>query len=73
MELCVRRQRVAQFSVYDKSKTNRAESQKEAASSLFYFDVSVLHYMIGGTLIGLGMVTCGSCPGTVFIQMYFFL
>ncbi|CAF3431419.1 unnamed protein product [Rotaria socialis] len=29
----------------------------------------VLHYLFGGTLIGLGMVVCGSCPGTVFVQV----
>ncbi|CAF3366832.1 unnamed protein product [Rotaria socialis] len=29
----------------------------------------ILHYLLGGTLIGLGMVTCGSCPGTVFVQV----
>ncbi|CAF4970793.1 unnamed protein product [Rotaria sp. Silwood1] len=29
----------------------------------------ILHYILGGTLIGLGMITCGSCPGTVFVQV----
>ncbi|CAF0840028.1 unnamed protein product [Adineta steineri] len=29
----------------------------------------VLHYIFGGTLIGLGMVVSGSCPGTVFVQV----
>ncbi|CAF2773435.1 unnamed protein product [Rotaria sp. Silwood2] len=29
----------------------------------------ILHYIFGGTLIGLGMVICGSCPGTVFVQV----
>ncbi|CAF1390823.1 unnamed protein product [Rotaria magnacalcarata] len=29
----------------------------------------VLHYLLGGTLIGLGMVVCGSCSGTVFVQV----
>ncbi|CAF3067904.1 unnamed protein product [Rotaria sp. Silwood2] len=29
----------------------------------------ILHYIFGGTLIGLGMITCGSCPGTVFVQV----
>ncbi|CAF1472021.1 unnamed protein product [Adineta ricciae] len=29
----------------------------------------ILHYMLGGTLIGIGMVICGSCPGTVFVQI----
>lgn len=32
------------------------------------FDI-VLHYVFGGSLIGLGMVISGSCPGTVFVQM----
>jgi len=29
----------------------------------------LFHYLIGGSLIGLGMVVCGSCPGTVFVQV----
>ncbi|CAF1248928.1 unnamed protein product [Rotaria sordida] len=29
----------------------------------------ILHYIFGGSLIGLGMVICGSCPGTVFVQV----
>ncbi|CAF1175718.1 unnamed protein product [Adineta ricciae] len=29
----------------------------------------VLHYVAGGSLIGLGMVICGSCPGTIFVQV----
>ncbi|CAF1487835.1 unnamed protein product, partial [Didymodactylos carnosus] len=36
---------------------------EQNASRLF------LHYVVGGTLIGLGMVVCGSCPGTVFVQL----
>ena len=41
----------------------------DACNSYFLFDIVVLHYMFGGTLIGLGMVICGSCPGTVFVQV----
>ncbi|CAF3579584.1 unnamed protein product [Rotaria sordida] len=29
----------------------------------------ILHYLFGGTLIGLGMIICGSCLGTVFVQV----
>ena len=29
----------------------------------------VLHFLFGGSLIGLGMIVCGSCPGTVFVQV----
>jgi len=29
----------------------------------------ILHLIFGGTLIGSGMVICGSCPGTVFVQV----
>ncbi|CAF2914181.1 unnamed protein product [Rotaria sp. Silwood2] len=28
-----------------------------------------IHLLVGGTLIGVGMVLAGSCPGTVFVQM----
>ncbi|CAF1285351.1 unnamed protein product [Rotaria sordida] len=31
--------------------------------------LGILHYLFGGTLIGLGMIICGSCPGTVFVQV----
>jgi len=27
------------------------------------------HLLIGGSLIGVGMVLAGSCPGTIFVQM----
>lgn len=27
------------------------------------------HLLVGGTLIGVGMVLAGSCPGTIFVQM----
>ncbi|CAF5165589.1 unnamed protein product, partial [Rotaria magnacalcarata] len=36
---------------------------------IFENKILVLHYLFGGTLIGLGMVVCGSCPGTVFVQV----
>ncbi|UJR14384.1 hypothetical protein I4U23_001381 [Adineta vaga] len=29
----------------------------------------IIHYIAGGSLIGLGMVICGSCPGTIFVQV----
>jgi len=38
-----------------------------------YIDFSsrrnILHYVFGGSMIGLGMITCGSCPGTVLVQV----
>mgnify|MGYP001092213635 CR=1 FL=1 len=35
----------------------------------FIVNIIVLHYVFGGSMIGLGMITCGSCPGTVFVQV----
>ncbi|CAF4458552.1 unnamed protein product, partial [Adineta steineri] len=33
--------------------------------------INALQLIIGGSLIGVGMVLAGSCPGTIFVQMKF--
>jgi uncharacterized membrane protein YedE/YeeE len=31
--------------------------------------IDVIHLLVGGSLIGVGMVLAGSCPGTIFVQI----
>jgi len=44
-----------------------SELRKNFEYLLFYLGI---HLVIGGSLIGVGMVLAGSCPGTIFVQMY---
>jgi uncharacterized membrane protein YedE/YeeE len=40
---------------------------------LFLLFVLAIQLIIGGSLIGVGMVLAGSCPGTIFVQMFVIL
>jgi uncharacterized membrane protein YedE/YeeE len=53
-------------------KVNRIDGKffktKSEFQSIFFFFIAI-RLAVGGSLIGVGMVLAGSCPGTIFVQM----